>query len=82
MTARWTVVSLNEATGQVCADWVSAGDEWEAFEEAARSRDANGENLADLELIAAIIGEHSVGTPSDSGAACWASDYPIRGVNA
>ena len=82
MTARWTVISLHDETGQVVADWVTAGDEWEAFEEAARLHDANDESLAGLQLIAAIIGEHSVGVPCDNGTACFAIDYPIRGVTA
>ena len=39
MTARWTVVSVWEDNGQVIADWVTAGDEWEL---AASAIDALG----------------------------------------
>lgn len=72
----WTVVSMVESTGQIQADWVSAADEWEAFRVVCREREANGEDLSDLELIAAILGQHSVGTPSNTGGAAWACDYP------
>jgi len=82
MTARWTVITVDENTGQVIADHVAAATEWEAFEEAGLLHDAQGESIANLTLVAAILGELQVATPTESGNACSMIDYPIPGITA
>ena len=69
----WTVISLDEDTGQVLGDLVFADDEWEAF---GAARLIRKDILELITFIAAIEGAHMVCPPSETGNACVAIDYP------
>lgn len=74
--AAWTVISVVEDTGQVYADHAEGETEWDAFASVCLDRLEQGENLSDIQLVAAVRGVHQVLTPSDAGTACFAIDYP------
>lgn len=66
----FTVISLDNNSGQLLADHVLARDEAAAFASVAHQRHGS----VDIQLVAAVSGEHSIAAPSDTGKAAWASD--------
>jgi hypothetical protein len=69
----WTVIAVDESTGQVIADHVHAEDSWAAFAAFARQRS----EYPDLTLIGAVPDHLQVATPCESGACCCVCDYPV-----
>jgi hypothetical protein len=66
----FTVIGLDDETGQVVADHIEAADALSAMIAAAVGR-----LDADVQIIGAIAGAHQIAVPSeDSGSASYASD--------
>jgi hypothetical protein len=60
----------------VLGDEAEGDDEFDAFEYVAKMREESGEDLEDIQFIAAIRGAHDVLTPTDMGNTCFAVDFP------
>lgn len=75
MKKKWTVIALDDSTGQVITCVQEAGDPHEAMRMTAIEIEAKNENCSDIQIICAVTGDVETCPPcEDSGKAAYVAD--------